>query len=239
MKDFLDSLAEHFSHRVKSQLYGTFGFWWIVIHWQFFYSLIFLDQNLILKKTGLLKDTYLRRTYFDYSNFFFWVRSVLPFLLTYLTIWWFSRLLLIAYRKEKNDEYDRNLIKIEVEQKLEKRKATLEEKKIEQLDVTTERVQKEQAVESLETSTWNKEYEALKKSNIWPHFDELVDCLYSYKGRVKYVGSGVAHRPEFQLDKDMLAYADSNNLVNYDRQDDHISLTDKGKYFVKQYQSQT
>ena len=41
----------------------------------------------------------------------------------------------------------------------------------------------------------------------------------------------------FRLDQDLLAYADANELVEYDRDIDKISLTDKGKYFIRRYQS--
>ncbi len=68
MQEITNSFTEVLKSRVTNSLYGTFIICWSIVHWNFLYSLFFLDSGEILKQTGLLKDQYL---YLRYFYFFF------------------------------------------------------------------------------------------------------------------------------------------------------------------------
>lgn len=238
MREFIDSFAKHIGKRAKSQLYGVFGFWWIIFHWSFFYSLILLDQNLVIKETGLLKDVYLKQTYFNYKTGRFWFDFLMPFVMTYLTVQWLPKLVIWAYRKEKTDEYDRQVIKVTHDKKVERLITELEERRIKTLDKAEERVEKEQKVENLETQEWRKEYEALKGTAFYGQFQKIIEAVYKYRGQVKAVWNTQAGYYQFEVPVRILTFAHTNNIIQFDKDSGDggvIQLTDKGKFFVRQY----
>lgn len=244
MSGYIDSFFEHWQKRTRTTVYGLFAFWWIALHSELFYTVLFVDQDKILSQKHMLKNEYIWSKYIQHQYLSFWIWQAILFatacLLTYLMIWWLPRLVINrAYAKEKDNDFDRQEIKIRADKKIEKLKARLEGQKRTTLREaeTTRQVEKKIEKQTPEV-VWEREYQQLKASNLWSFFDELVESLYRHGGKVTYIGRGFANNPEFQINQDILAYADSNALIDYDRKANTISLTDKGKYFVKQYQSQ-
>ena|GEM_PF-531878 len=250
MDEIFGSLAKYFGTRVRTQIYGLFTFWLFILHWQFFYTLLFVSQDLIYKKTGLLKNVYLKCTYGNVHSLNFWVYVVVTVIvsasLTYLMIWIMPQLILErAYEKEQKDKAQRLKIKLKYEQdikdektKLEKKLTALEEQTTKRLVATEKKVDTERKVQEKEkdlTSDWQLDYNKFATSNLYKRFDEFIACLYQHGGQT-HIEDPTFGSIIFELNKDMLAYADSNNLVSYDRSKGYISLTDKGKYFVKTYQ---
>ena len=252
MDEIVTSFTKYFSSRLRTQLYGLLGFWWVVFHWEFFYALFFVNQNIIFRKTGLLKNEYLKQHFYDYSHKQFWVQFlasvILTFAMTILMIWVIPRFILIrAFEREQKDRAERLKVKIKYEEDVQKERTNLE-KKITQLEEqlakrfasTEKRVVQEKKVQDADpTSKWQEEYDQLKKSQLYNDFDELVKSLYEYGGKTKVVSDDIMERTIFELDRDLLAYSDANDLISYDRSKGIISLTEKGKFFIKQYQSET
>ena len=234
MKEIFDSFYQHFLKRAKSQIYGVFGLWWTVFHWAFFYALVFLDQDLIFKHTGLLKDTYLKKTYFDYSSVIFWFDFFAPFAMTYVTIWVLPWFILKAYKKEKHDDYDRQEVRNDYEKKIEDLKVKLENKRAQKADATTKRVRKEKSVEKIESREWDDDYTQFKKSKVFSEFQAIVESIYEHQGQIK-TWDGDIQMYTFEIPGNVLVYAHTNDLIELHKEVDKIDLTEKGKFFIRRY----
>jgi hypothetical protein len=236
MPNFIDSVFSHFEQRLKTQLYGVFAFWWVVLHGEFFYTLLFVDENKIYGKTGLLKNEYLHTHYFNYQRPGFWLGQLFLFAVaafaTYLMIWVIpKRLLTPAYRSERAYEFEKQKIRLEYEKEKGRLETAVEEQAAKTRQATEKKVKAEEQITLADpTVLWEEEFQQLKNRDIYNFFDELIQSLYEQHGLV--------NNGDFRLDRDVLAYADSNGLVDYDRSEGEITLTDKGKYFVKKYQAE-
>lgn len=251
MNEVIGSIAKHFDMRMRTPVYGIFGFWWIVFHWEFFYTLLFVDQNKIFVKTGLLKNEYLKQRFYDYSHAYFWRYFILSLLgsllLTYLMIWVVPRLILIsAFDKEQEHIASKREIKLKYEQniqeqrtKLEKEKTKLEEQAVKKFEASERKVAQIKKVQKTDPSImWQEEYEQFADSPLYQRFEQLIRSLYEFGGQVKVVNElEYTTQTVFELDRNLLAYADANELIRYDRRQNIIELTEKGKYFVKRYQA--
>ncbi len=237
MKEFIDSIFNHFSERLKTQVYGIFAFWWLVLHGEFFFTLLFVDEDKIYDKHGLLKNEYLAKYYLNFDDPNFWGRQLLLFALaaalTYLMIWILPKYVLArAFRQEKEHEAQKRRIRVEIEKQDQTLRAELAEAATQNVRATEKLVKAEKAVNKVDpTVGWSEEFEQLKSIAVYTYFDQLIKCLYEHGGAVN-----VPH--SFRLDRDLFAYADTNGLVNFDAKADVISLTDKGRYFVKRYQNE-
>ncbi len=238
MKDFIDSIFNHFSERLKTQVYGILAFWWVVLHGEFFFTLLFVDEDKIYDKHGLLKNEYLAKYYLNFDDPNFWGRQLLLFALaaalTYLMIWILPKYVLArAFRKEKEHEAEKRRIKIDLEKQDQVLQAQLAEASTKKLEAAEQKVKTERKVSQTDPAiVWSDEFERLKPLGVYTYFDQLIKSLYEYGGRVATPNGG------FRLDRDLLAYADANELIEYNRTAGRISLTDKGKYFVKRYQNE-
>lgn len=98
------------------------------------------------------------------------------------------------------------------------------------------RLQKEQEVASLPDEIWSKDYEQAKNNPEFRNFNMIINAVYQYSGNTKqYADSGSWLGAD--LPGRLLAFADTNGLVIIDNNNDKIALTDKGKYFVRRFQS--
>lgn len=232
MSEFVSSLIEYYKNRTKMQVFGVFGFWWFVFHVEYFIVLFFVGQDEILQKEDLLKNEYLNMLYGPYFDAEYLIRFTLPFILTWLTIYYFHKLIFNRfYLKEKENDYGRQTIKIKHESDINKVRAKYEKQNIVSLKTIEESKKKEQQIEKNNPEViWEKEYSAFTANPLFAKFDQLIRCLYEYSGQTHVYQT-------FTLDKDLLAFVDVSGLVNYDQQSNVISLTDKGRFFVKTYQA--
>jgi len=142
--EIIGSVNGALKKRFHTPLYGTFTLAWMVFHWDFLYTAVFVNQDLIYRKTGLLKNEYLHHEFFNYSSFSFYLLWILPFIATWLVIWVLPKYLLLpAFRKDQKYRTDQKLITISEERKIEAEETKLEEASVKRLDVTTEKVKKE------------------------------------------------------------------------------------------------
>ncbi len=231
--EVVDSAKEAIRNRMVSPLYGTFIVSWLIFHWQFVYTAFFVSQDKIFQATGLLKNEYLQAVYFDFTDFIFYLLWILPVALTYLIIWHFPKWISIpAFKRDL--EYRTTKKKLEIASQKE-----LEQKKVEELVVATERVKKEKEVRQTEkeieridpTLQWKEEYELFRKSIFHHKFKDILKAVYKHSGNIKVFSDW---GNQFELPQDILVYSHTNDLVNLDKSKEKIELTEKGKYFVKQ-----
>lgn len=97
-------------------------------------------------------------------------------------------------------------------------------------------LEKEKQAAALPDEIWTKDYQLAKKNPEFNNFQLLIDAVYQFNGKTRRFVQDNAWRGN-NLPGSILAFADTNNLVNLDNTAESISFTDKGKYFVKRYQS--
>lgn len=234
MGDFWSSVLEYFKARVKSQVYGIFAFWWIVLHFNYFTALLLVDQQLIYSKTGLLKDEYLYKTYLNLEEPTFWLSLIATIVLTFLTIYLFPKIFFNpSYKIEKKYQYERKRVKFQHDKEVERLRTAVTSQEVKKLD---EELKKEKRTETLaerRESGWRQEYERFRKSTLFSSFEEIKESVYERFGYIKVTSEG---NIVFSIDPDLLAYAHANDLIKMDTEEQVISLTEKGKYFMKRYQ---
>ena len=223
--EIIDSFGGILKKRLTSPIYGVFLLSWLVFHWKFVFTMFFVSEERIWDVTGLLKSDYLAKTFFNFSDLWFYFLWVLPFLTTYLVIWEFPQWIsLPAFKKEV--EYEAKKRKIEI---IEQRK--LEEENVKKLEVVTQKVQKQSEIKKLDpTAAWREDYEQFKKSIFYHKFSFILDSVYRHNG---WVSVGTQTGEIFEIPKDILVYSHTNDLIALDREKRRIELTEKGKFFVK------
>ncbi|HSW66399.1 MAG TPA: hypothetical protein VLI54_04660 [Bacillota bacterium] len=97
-------------------------------------------------------------------------------------------------------------------------------------------LEKEKQAAALPDEAWAKDYQQAKKNPEFGNFNLLIDAIYQWNGRTRRSVQGNAW-VGVNLPGNILAFADTNGLINLDNKSETVSFTDKGKYFVKRYQS--
>lgn len=233
--EILDSANVVLKKKLTVQIYGVFMFSWAVFHWELLYAAFFVSEDKILHKTGLLRNEYLTKQFFNYHDPKFYIDWVLPLILTWAVIWVFPKYIILpAFRKEEEQRIEKCKISLECERKLEQESTRLEKQSIKKLEATSKKVQKEKAIKKIDPQAlWLGEYEQFKKLSIYNKFSYIIDSVYSHAGQVKTGYSMGVYR--FEVPRDILVYADTNELVAFSADKTKISLTNKGRMFVKQF----
>jgi len=97
--------------------------------------------------------------------------------------------------------------------------------------------QKQENIVQAEQEEWTDEYEIFKKTSMFSDFDDIIDSVIEHYGRIRE--TDINDNPTWWIDKGLLAYATSNELVDLNQDEASISLTKKGKHFVKLFQLDT
>lgn len=220
--------------KARSHVYGIFLFWVSVAHLPVIFTSIFVDQKLIYQKTKMLKNEYIHHVFFNSKHWWFWlVYPTIVFVfagaMTWLMIWKLPKnLIKKAYNAELDAQYDREFMKVAKEEELNQRKAELAKKELKVVQKEETLAEKQEELENKEQATWLKEYDKFKQLAIYTHFGEILESLYTHNGYTRY--------NSFKVDSDMLAYAEGNSLIDVDRNNNKIEPTQKGKFFITQYQ---
>lgn len=231
--EFMQSVNDTIKKRTASPVYGTYIIYWVIFHWQLIYTAFFVSEDKIWASSGLLRNEYLYKTFFNYNNLSFYLYWILPAILTFLTIWyfpvWFG---IAAFSKDEEFRIKKRKIRIQKNKELEVEETKLEEKNVERLETVEKKVKKEKDIKFLDpTIEWQKDYEKFKQTKFFKSFNFIIESIYKQNGWIKKnVGYNV-----FQIPQDLLAYAHTNNLVKFINKSEQIELTDKGKFFVKNY----
>ncbi|MBP7845988.1 MAG: hypothetical protein KA007_00975 [Candidatus Pacebacteria bacterium] len=234
MKDtnnFLNNIIESLKERFSSPFYVYFVMSWILWNWKIFYITLFVDGEILDKQMNISKLKYV----LDYLNESTWSDSLFlgPFTTTLFLIClapFFTRWI---YTKVIEDKYKTVLINQKFEEVYTKKSLDLAEEKINLVDLEEKLKLKDP------NFLWKKDFEEFSKSFLYKKFSQVIFTKYSNHGLInEFNDSGHLTGKRF-LDEDILAYADSANLIviNNNRQsDEEIDLTEKGKFFVLKYQ---
>ncbi|MEK7631448.1 MAG: hypothetical protein AAB445_01085 [Patescibacteria group bacterium] len=224
--EMVDSLNKSMHNRLTSPLYGTFLLTYFIFHWEMLYTMFFVSDEKIWESTGLLKNEYIHQMYFNLHNpwFYFWL--LVPFVSTFLIIWVFPRFLAIpAFKKDVKDKVQKRIIEIIEERRL-------ETEDIKKLEVQKERVVKKQEITKLDpTAEWAEEYKVFSQTKYYQLFQYILDSIYQYNGHIEI------EYKNFSIPRDILVYTHANDIVKMNESKSSIELTEKGKFFVKQYAS--
>ncbi len=226
-----NEMAKNITDAVKSRLgspvYVNFIIFWIIFHWNIIFTLLFVSEDLIFIKTGMLKNEYLNKLFFSHDVVSI-IFIILPFLLTYLSIWILPKKILTpGFEKVEESKTAHKIFLLQKEKQVETAKKDLTQENVDRLNLVAEKTRAEKAiVRNLGPEVaWEKDFDEFKK--IFPSsvFKKLVDSIYANNN--KY------HRVKIEIPSDFLIHADANELVTILSDSDRITLTDKGRYFVK------
>jgi hypothetical protein len=230
------SFKEALRRRLITPVYGYFTLTWILLHWEAIYITLFVNEERFIRKTGLLKNEFLRENFFDLKDPSFWFTSfVLPSIITALTIWVLPKYITIpAFRKEEQDKTEKRKIVIAEQKKF-------EEDKVKILEVVETRKKKEKEVKEQEkkikeidpTSEWQEEFEEFRITSFYDKYKFIIDSVYKNNGKIRV--TNLYNDPIFEIPESILVYSHTNNLITLDKTKETIELTEKGKYFVKQF----
>lgn len=226
--------------RAKSRVYTIYIFWLGMLFSPVIFTSVFTDQELIFKKTGLLKNEYVFQTYFGSGDVYGISYLALAFLgagfMTWLAIWkfpdWFVNR---SHEKEADSQTKRDIYQLKKEREVEKEKTNLADQQVETTKALVEIVEQKEELESKEDNLWRQDYTRFKRSRYFSLFTDVKDCLYRFSGRT-YVSDDY-DRTVFELSSDISAYLDANNLAEI-RQGE-LSLTEKGRFFMKRFLEDT
>jgi len=227
--EITDSLIKNLNKRLTTPLYGTFLVSWVVFHWKAFVILLFVSEDKIWQSTGLLKSDYLCKIVYNFQSIYFYISWIAPFILTYFVIWKFSKWFsLPAFIKEEEHRTAKKLVRIHEQKKIEMEETNLEKESIKKLEVVSEKTKKqEEILKSDPTISWLEEYKNFFKKYSNKDFNPIIESLYQHRGYIRM--------QNFEIPKEILAYAHSSGLINIDYGSNKIDLTDKGKFFVKNF----
>jgi len=235
---FTEAIIAYLNGRAKTQLYGIFIFWFLLLHANIIFTSLFVSQDLIYKSTDMLKNEYIGHTYFQTGEWSFWILELAKLWaavsLTYLMIWLLPKTLVArAYDQELDDHYKRRAKKIKKDLELEKQRQTLSDEQLKTTKKQEAVVEKQEDLEQKELRQWQKEYKAFVDSGLQGILKDITRSVYEHGGYiVRYVKRNTQYSPN--IDKDTVAIAHSSGLVELNVDNDRITLTPKGKYFISQ-----
>ena len=229
--------------RAKSRVYMTYALWILIIFAPVIFVALFVDQNLLYQSKGLLKNEYIASHYFNFHEWWGWVYvfggAVLAGVMTRLTIWDFPKLFVNrAFTKEMEYSIQRDITRMKTGQMLEIEKKKLA---VEELATTKTQVEVVKQKEKLgelkeEDSSWDDDYSRFKNNEVYSSFNLVKDSLYAHDGSIIET-SDFDGRVVFELPAGVVAYLDANNLAQV--KNGTITLTNKGKNFMKRYLDET
>jgi len=239
MKPIFDVVNEYLAGRAKTRLYGVYVIWTLLLHVPLIFSALFIDQNLIYEKTGLLKGEYLYDKFNMSSPNFIWeeiAKFVLAAVLTWLTIWILPRVLVArSYSREIQDEYNLRAKKVDYQFELEDKRKRLTDRQLQIVETQTKVQSEQKSIVNSEKALWGEEYKQFTNTTAYKYFSDIIESLYEHSGRIRhpnYNDKGIT----FYINTDTLAYSSTNDLIEIDPATERISITDKGKFFIKEYQ---
>lgn len=234
----IDPIIKYLNGRAKTQLYGLFIFWVLVFHVDLIFAALFVDQELVYKATDQLKDQYIQSRYLHFHEWSFWVIEMAKFLaallFTYLMIWVLPQAIVVkAYEKELDADYVRREKKLAKDQALERQKQDLSKERLVSVQKEEEVFEKQDDLVSKELQGWITEFQNFDPDVLTQALDEISDAITRHAGRIKryYDEDEEAWRkPSISSDSVMLAY--SSGIVDLDEENEKVSLTPKGRFFV-------
>ena len=222
----VESLNEALKERSISPFYGYFVISWLLINWNYVYTALLVDQNLIFDQTGLLKDDYLLQNVLPAYHSWNWLVDfiITPFAVTFLVFWVMPFITKVFYRQHLININRFERIKLEAIKKSTLEKTELIKEKVKMAEQT-------KRAESVNPEiNWEIDFDKFRLSVLYKKFNQISDSFYKYNGQIKQF--------DFQVDTDILIYADSHGLITIseDQYDNKVlSPTEKGRFYFRKF----
>lgn len=232
--EIVDSVNQTIKERIANHMYGTFFLSWCFINWRAVYATIFVDSEILLERTLMLKDEYVMSLY-QINNeisviYSLWKLILLPIILMYFTIWILSKIDLMVFRKSYSCKIDKIVEQRRQDNRMLGEEKSTIKKETEVLKAKGRKLEAKKKVERTQEDEWENEYITFGKTRLFiKAIKELRTCIYDKDGRKKEdYGEGVF------VDPNNLSFLDVNGLIE-DPNSDRLRMTDKGKYFMKMH----
>ncbi len=145
--------------------------------------------------------------------------------MTWIIIWKFPKWFLVdAYKKESDYYYQKKSIKLGNDILIENERKSL--LKTREENINKEILIKEEIKKTDPEIDWKKDFNEFSKLPLFSSFQNIIDSIYTHSGYISY--------SDFRMPKDILVYSDVNNLIEK-ISSNRISLTKKGKFFIKKF----
>ena len=239
----MENLIEYLRRRATSTFMVAYSIFWAMWHWEGIYTTLFTSQEYIISQYGMLKNEYVARFFFGFSNIqgIFWpslawriLGFIIPALLAYLYVWWLPKFVTNpAYKREANYKIDRRIIKNEAELRLSNSERKKTEAKTKETTAKIESVKKEEEMKMLSPEEeWAVDFDRATLSN---RTSFTVDALSALKETIYDYGGWIISEETRHIDGDELMFCDTNGLIKfYEKNTLRIEITEKGRYFLRQ-----
>ena len=234
----MNSFLEYIRQRSVSTLLVSYSVFWAVCHWEGIYASVFTGQEYIMEKYGMLKNEYVHEYFFgiNWDNPWPWLAGlVIPAILACLYVWVLPKYVFNpSYKREIGFRVDRQAMKINEERRL----ISVEMEKTEEMSesIAAEIELEKSKIEASKVNPelkWRDEYREFAGDDTTSAFailDNLMTVIYTHDGRLS---DGYGNR---FISEDALMMCDAYGLSNFDSNSrSRIYLTDKGKYFLRQF----
>lgn len=255
MTDIFKSFDIWLKEKINSPLYIVFFSSFVAWNWKSFYILFFEGEEHL---RGLTKIEYAllssRTLDFGWSGFFgevglhlldlLYVFTV-PVALTFLAVWKLPRIHNLAHKEYLKFRFNRSIEFDQQNSDYQKRRSLLlEEQKVqvekqveilEDIEEKTQNVreieQKLASPENLDVAIWKEEYRKIDSIKLRVYLQTMQKLIYSHDGIIQISG----YPRTRHIDADAFAFIHIHGLVEYeDGSRNVVSLTEKGKFFLKQ-----
>lgn len=241
----MNAIFEYVRKRAVSTILVSYTVFWAIFHWQGIYTTIFVNQDIIYGKYGLLKNEYVNKYFFGFNwsniltihNLEILLGWIIPAALAYFYVWWLPKFVINpSYKKESIYKEQRKIEKIRSEKRIQD-----EEKKLIEKQTAAEEAKIELANKKAETSkkdpttAWRDQYnrEFIINSEDVSSLDSLLNRVYKYGGRIE--SRNIRGERTSGMSPDELLRVDMLGLATIEDDNKSVRLTDKGKYFTKLY----
>lgn len=245
MNEFFKSFTEWMQKRATTSIIGTYAAFWAAYHWQVLYTTLFVSEEKVYEKFGLLKNEYLDKHFLEFrvDDFDSYWAYILPAILTVIFIWVLPKYVFIpSFKEERKYKLERRKIVIKGDIEMEKERARLAQQNTKVLAAEKKAAEIEKEIEEIDPNKLNDaEYERFMEANDAAEvLDHIKTILYGgFNGRITryHDGQRWIQPPE---EPDAIARAHANDLIeliSFDNAPNQtaIKLTEKGKYFLKKY----
>lgn len=247
MNELGNSVIDVIKKRTTSIAFGTYVFFWATFHWQGIYTTLFVSEDKIYTKYHLLKNEYVSRYFFGYIgntehthplmiiDWKYILAFLIPLALTLIFVWPLPKFALIhLYRIEQEHKTQRLSTKYVEEKKRRAFEIASIEQEAKKVEATTTLTTTRKEAERVDPSIiWKEEYEQFKMDPAFSSFTNILESVYEHNGSIRITDQ--YDNTIFEIAGGALMIADTNDLVKIDNGNNKISLTDKGKYFAKNY----
>jgi len=241
MDGFFNSIISYFKTRAASAFIGAYVVFWLIYHWQFLVALLFVSQEFIYEKFGMLKNEYIDRYLLGLGQGieYFLLGFIVPLLLTVGFIWILPKLILIhSYRAEIRHKTNLYIAKDEEERRRDSILNELNKQEIREEKQVAIEVNKLAKVNP-QLATEQKYKKEFQKFANYPNnllaLEAISKTVYNHNGNIgDYTDIDGMYKSN-NVSRDLIAIAHVNDLVEFKGLGNNsITLTKKGKEFLRQ-----